>query len=180
MKNGFRTNFILVWALLLSTVTGSVQAQTKISVPFLSYDLAFFELKGKVRAVYLHQRFPYSEFNETHYFNRNGELEDDDEDDFFAVRAGCIRDDKGRIIGTGNGHCSWSWNGKLLVRLDWAHMGSESSEVYLYNQNGTRVGKKTDGKVHKYVYLNHDAKGNWTERYCEEEKSYEERRIVYY
>lgn len=171
---------IFVLTALLNILSTDIYAQTPT---FQSYDLAFFELKGRVRSVTITNKDKYSETEYTHYFNRDGELLDDEDDDFFGWQLGCTRDERGRITGTNNGHWSWDWNGKTLVRADWAHMGDESSTIYLYNQNGKRTGYKDEGgKVYKYTYLNHDAKGNWTYRICEGDDYYssEKRRIVYY
>ena len=44
-----------------------------------------------------------------------------------------------------------------------------------------RTGYKDEkGKIHKYVYLNHDARGNWTSRSEETGYCFEERKIIYY
>lgn len=155
-------------------------AQTASS--YLSYDWAFFELKGRVRAVTITTTTQYSETEQSHYFSRDGELLDEEDDDFFGWQLGCVRDDRGRIVGTENGHWSWTWNGKTLVRADWGHMGDESSSIYLYNQEGKRTGYKDEkGKIYKYSYLNHDARGNWTYRTSDQNLYYsEKRKIVYY
>lgn len=178
MKKNYPTFFLTV---LLNILPTNTQAQT--SSPYLSYDWAFFELKGRVRSVTTVYKDKYSETQEVHYFNANGELIDEEGDDFFGWQLGPTRDDRGRITGTGNGHWGWEWNGKNLVRADWAHHGDESSTIYLYNQRGKRTGyKDEDGKVYTYTYLNHDAKGNWIERVCEGKDHYssEKRKIVYY
>ena len=171
---------ILMLAVLLNILPADIYAQTSA---FQSYDLAFFELKGRVRSVTIATWTKYNETEYTHYFNWYGELLDDEDDDFFGWQLGCTRDERGRITGTGNGHWGWNWNGKTLVRADWAHHGDESSQIFMYDQNGKRTGYKDEGgKVYKYSYLNYDAKGNWTSRICEGPDHYssEKRKIVYY
>ena len=166
--------------MLLLNIFPNVHAQTSA---FQSNDLAFFELKGRVRSVTIATWTKYYETEYTHYFSWDGELLDDEDDDFFGWQMGCTRDERGRITGTGNDHWSWSWNGKTLIRADWAHHGDESSQIFLYDPNGKRTGyKDEDGKVYKYSYLNHDAKGNWTSRVCEGKDLYssEKRKIIYY
>ena len=168
---------IVLFILLLSIVLSFAQSASS----YLSYDWAFFELKGRVRAVVITTKTKYSETEEAHYFSRNGELLDAEDDDFFGWQNGCTRDDRGRIVGTGNAHWSWTWNGKTLVRADWGHMGDESSSIYQYNSEGKKTGYKDEkGKIHKSVYLNHDARGNWTSRSEETGYCFEERKIIYY
>ena len=173
---------IVLFVILLSFSPSFAQTASS----YLSYDWAFFELKGRVRAVTITTTTQYSETEETHYFNRDGELQGEEEgmpfDDYNPYNPfGYSRDDKGRIIGTGNGHYSWTWNGKTLVHADWGHMGYEDSSIYQYNSEGKRTGYKDEkGKIHKYVYLNHDARGNWTSRSEETDYCFEERKIIYY
>lgn len=171
---------IIVLTVLLNILPTDIHAQTSA---YQSYDLAFFELKGRVRSVTIATRTKYNETEETHYFSWDGELLDDEDDDFFGWQLGCTRDERGRITGTENGHWAWRWNGKTLIRANWAHHGDEASQIFMYDQNGKRTGyKDEDGKVYKYSYLNHDAKGNWTSRVCEGPDLYssEKRKIVYY
>ena len=180
MRN-YHTKVIIILTLLLHTLPSFAQVQTKAS-PYLSYDWAFFELKGRVKSVTIVTNGRYSE---THEFNRDGELQDEEAytvDDEFGNPFGYTRDDKGRIDGTGNGHSSWTWNGKTVVRMDWGHMGDTATAIYLYNQDGKRIGyKDEEGKTHKYIYMTHDAKGNWTYRMLENDNTYsEKRKIVYY
>lgn len=175
-KNFYQSIFLFV---LLLNSSLSIQAQTASS--YLSYDWAFFELKGRVRAVTI-IRDGDNSCSETHYFNRDGELQNEEagsvlDDDFNSD--GYVRDDKGRIVGAGNTWFSWTWNGKTVVRMDWGHL---YTYFYLYNQEGKRIGYKDEkGKIHKYVYMVHDAKGNWTYRVLEHDSEYsEKRKIVYY
>lgn len=171
---------IAALAVLFSICHSSAQSQTQTS-SYLSYDWAFFELKGKVKSVTVTINDKYSE---THYFNSIGELQDEeagvDWDEYNPY--GYTRDDRGRIKGTGNGHSAWTWNGKTVTRKDWGHMEDEGTEIYLYNQAGKKTGyKDAKGKIYKYVYMAHDAKGNWTYRRLDNNNYYsEKRKIVYY
>ncbi|MDE5550468.1 MAG: hypothetical protein K2I99_03850 [Bacteroidaceae bacterium] len=58
---------IIALLLNLGFFTVSTQAQTKS--PYLSYDWAFFELKGRVQAVTIVYNNDY-EYAQTHIFNR--------------------------------------------------------------------------------------------------------------
>lgn len=180
-----KCKYVFIIAMLLNIVPSFVLAQTQQTAsPYLSYDWAFFELKGRVRAVTIVYKSQYSETKETHYFNRNGELQGEEAyvDGEFENPYGYTRDDKGRIDGTGNGHHAWTWRGKTLVREDYGHMGSSATYIYTYNSDGKRTGYKNEnGKFIKYSYEAHDGKGNWTSRSYREEGYYTEtRKIVYY
>lgn len=171
----------LFFAALLSLLSISAHAQS--FAQYLSYDWAFFELKGKVKMVtiaYDVNALGESSHTVTHYFSRDGILLDEEAeelDGYFSY--GYIRDEYGRIVGTGNGRSIWEWNGKKLVRCDWAAQGDESTSIYVYNQQGKRLGEKDEkGKYHKYTYITHDAKGNWT--YRRNRYTTEKRKIVYY
>lgn len=174
-----KTKKMVALFLYLCFFTISAQAQTKS--PYLSYDWAFFELKGRVQAVTIVYN---NEYAQTHIFSRNGTLQGEEAevlDDYNPF--GYERDDKGRIVGTGNGHSIWKWNGKTVVALYWAHMGESDTKIYIYNQEGKCTGYKDEkGKIHKYAYITHDAKGNWTYRRIQDQDgSYsEKRKIVYY
>lgn len=176
-----KTKKMVALFLYLCFFTTSTQAQTKS--PYLSYDWAFFELKGRVRAVTIVFNNK-SEFAQTHIFNRNGELQDEEAeilDDYNPF--GYYRDDRGRIIRTGNGHSMWTWNGKTLDSKHWEHMGESTTYFYIYNQEGKRTGYEDEkGKIHKYAYITHDIRGNWTYRIIQDQDgSYsEKRKIVYY
>ena len=110
-----KNTIIAALALLLNICISSAQAQTQAS-PYLSYDWAFFELKGKVKSVTI---IYHGQYSATHHFNRNGRLQGEDTslDDIENYDPfGYTRDAKGRIKGTGNCHFSWKWNGKTLLR----------------------------------------------------------------
>ena len=171
--------FVAVLAVLLNICYSSAQTQAS---PYLSYDWAFFELKGKVKSVTIIDQGQYSV---THYFNRNGRLQGEDtsiEDIENYDPFGYTRDAKGRITGTGNCHFSWTWNGKTVLRENWGHMDQSSTTIYMYNQDGERTGYKDEkGRVHKYKYMARDARGNWTYRTWEDDTHYsQKRKIVYY
>lgn len=173
--------YIISTTLQFCICSSFIQAQTKS--PYLSYDWAFFELKGRVQAVTIVKNNEY-EYAQTHIFSRNGELQGEEADVLDDYNPfGYDRDDKGRIVGTGNGHSKWSWNGKTVVGLYWAHMGESDTKIYIYNQEGKRTGYKDEkGKIHKYTYITHDAKGNWTYRTIQDKDEHysEKRKIVYY
>lgn len=172
----------LLFAALLSVLSISAQAQS--FAQYLSYDWAFFELKGKVKMVtiaYNVNAFGESSYSETHYFSRDGVLLNEEAETLDGYDPfGYLRDDHGRIVGTGNGHSVWTWNGKKVVRMDWAHQGDEDTAIYVYDQQGKRIGQKDGkGKFYKYMYSTHDAKGNWTYRMYDNDTN-EKRKIVYY
>ena len=146
---------------------------------YLSNDWAFFELKGKVKAVKITKDNRYTE---EHTFSRSGVLlgEDATGDDMWSDNPfGYTRDANGRIKGTGNGHYAWTWKGRTVIKEEYGHQGYESTFYYLYDQSGKRTGYKDEkGKVHKYTYMDYDARGNWT--YRMDDNYYTERRKIYY
>ena len=181
-KQNIMKGFITAFAVLLNICFSSAQAQTPAS-PYLSYDWAFFELKGKVKSVTIIEQDQYSV---THHFNRTGWLQGEEAGDYGDwenyAPFGYSRDAKGRITGTGNCHFSWIWNGKTVIRENWGHMDQSSSTIYMYNQDGERTGYKDEkGRVHKYKYMARDARGNWTYRTWEHDvHRSQKRKIVYY
>lgn len=149
--------------ILLGIIALGLSAQTATS--YLTYDYAFFELKGNVRAVKINYNNQYSE---VHEFSHDGILlneEADGVEEFDYNPFGYIRDEYGRIIGTGNSHSAWTWSGKTLVSMHFSHQGDEFSHIYIYDEAGKRLGYKDEDGVHKYDYTNYDARGNWIVRY---------------
>ena len=169
----------LFLTLLLSAIVLGTCAQNPAK--YLSNDWAFFELKGKVKAVKI--TF-LDQYTKEHTFSRNGVLlgEDATGDDMWSDNPlGYTRDENGRINGTGNGYCGWTWKGRTVIKEVYVGNmgGDESTSYYLYDQSGKRTGyKDKKGKVHKYTYLDYDARGNWTYRLDDQNNS--ERRKIYY
>lgn len=167
----------LFLTLLISTLALGTYAQNPAN--YLSNDWAFFELKGKVKAV---KSTINNQYTEEHTFSRSGVLlgEDATGDDMWSDNPfGYTRDANGRIKGTGNGHYAWTWKGRTVIKEEYGHMGDESTSYYLYDQSGKRTGYKDEkGKVHKYTYMDYDARGNWT--YRMDDNYYTERRKIYY
>lgn len=166
--------------LLFGAFVICLELQAQSTSPYLSYDWAFFELKGKVKAVKITIDDKYTE---THEFSRSGVLLNEDaygESEWDYNPYGYTRDDYGRIDGTGNCHSAWTWKGKTVVKMEYSHQGSEVTYYYLYNQSGKRTGWKDEkGRVHKYTYMSHDSHGNWTYR-LDDQNGSERRKIVYY
>lgn len=144
---------------------------------YMSYDWAFFELKGRVKSVII----VYDEnYEEVHEFSSSGILLNEDAETIDGYNPfGYNRDDSGRIVGTGNGHTSWTWKESTIVKMEFAHQGSESTAVYTYDAKGNRTGYKDEnGEFHKYAYITHDHYGNWTYRIVDDYS--EKRKIEYY